>query len=151
MYIYLQTLEGWDKTPRIFIDLIGKIRQLNVHRLSFKLYAEDTDIEFNCILTKDCRLNTDIHSGDTVIINGHFTGEKLIVATVNDVPFNLSGNLQKDVLILTDTLNSMCSAQAQNEHISLDHYDTLQEILLEFKDAYHGILFFPDSFFQAGD
>lgn len=151
MYIYLQTLEGWDKTPRIFIDLIGKIKQLNVHKLSFKLYAEDTDIEFDCILSKDCRLNTDIHSGDTVIINGHFTGEKLIVTTVNEVPFNLSGNLQKDVLILTDTLNSMCSAQAQNEHISWDHYGTLQEILLEFKDAYHGILFFPDMFSQAGD
>ena len=151
MYIYLQTLERWDKTPRIFIDLIGKIKQLNVDKLSFKLYAEDTDIEFDCILSKDCRLNTDIHFGDTVIINGHFTGEKLIVTTVNKVPFNLSGNLQKDVLILTDTLNLMCSAQAQNEHISLDHYDTLQEILLEFKDAYRGILFFPDSFSQAGD
>lgn len=146
MYIYLQTLEGWDKTPRIFIDLIGKIKQLNVHKLSFKLYAEDTDIELDCISSKDCRLNTDIHSGDTVIINGHFTGEKLIVTTVNKVPFNLSGNLQKDVLILTDTLNSMCSAQAQNKHISYDQYGTLQEILFEFKDAYHEILFL-----QSGD
>ena len=146
MYIYLQTLEGWDKTPRIFIDLIGKIKQLNVHRLSFKLYAEDTVIEFDCILSKDCRLNTDIHSGDTVIINGCFTGEKLIVTKVNKVPFNLSGSLQKDVLILTDTLNSMCSAQAQNEHISYDQYGTLQEILFEFKDAYHEILFL-----QSGD
>ena len=141
MYTYLQTLEGWDKTPRIFIDLIGKIKQLNVHKLSFKLYAEDTDIEFNCILTKDCRLNTDIHSGDTVIINGHFTGEKLIVTTVNKVPFNLSGNLQKDVLILSDTLNSMCLAQSENEHISDEQYGMLQEILLEFKDTYHEILF----------
>ena len=146
MYIYLQTLEGWDKTPRIFIDLIGKIRQLNVHRLSFKLYAEDTDIEFDCILSKDCRLNTDVHSGDTVIINGRFTGEKLIVTKVNKVPFNLSGSLQKDVLILTDTLNSMCSAQVQNKHISYDQYGTLQEILFEFKDAYHEILFL-----QSGD
>lgn len=146
MYIYLQTLEGWDKTPRIFIDLIGKIRQLNVHKLSFKLYAEDTDIEFDCILSKDCRLNTDIHFEDTVIINGHFTGEKLIVTTVNKVPFNLSGSLQKDVLILTDTLKSMCSAQAQNKHISYDQYGTLQEILFEFKDAYHEILFL-----QSGD
>lgn len=146
MYIYLQTLEGWDKTPRIFIDLIGKIRQLNVHRLSFKLYAEDTDIEFDCILSKDCRLNTDIHFEDTVIINGRFTGEKLIVTKVNKVPFNLSGSLQKDVLILTDTLKSMCSAQAQNKHISYDQYGTLQEILFEFKDAYHEILFL-----QSGD
>ena len=56
MYIYLQTLEGWDKTPRIFIDLIGKIRQLNVHKLSFKLYAEDTVIEFNWILLIFCLL-----------------------------------------------------------------------------------------------
>ena len=146
MYIYLQTLKGWNKHPRIFIGLIGKIKQLNLHNLSFKLYAEDSDIEFDCILSKGCDLNTDIHFGDTVIINGHFTGEKLIVTTVNKVPFNLSGSLQKDVLILTDTLNSMCSAQAQNKHISYDQYGTLQEILFEFKDAYHEILFL-----QSGD
>ena len=77
MYIYLQTLEGWDKTPRIFIDLIGKIRQLNVHKLSFKLYAEDTDIEFKVsvkIKTSFCKFPDKLK------------GTSLTVATINFSP-----------------------------------------------------------------
>ena len=141
MYQYLKLLEDWDCHDRIFIDLIGKVTNLNINDFSFILWAEDTNIALDCILISSCNLNTDIHYGDTIVVNGQFINGKLRIHTVNKPPFKLSGSLQKDIIILTDTVNSMCSLQQQIEYISSDEREELQEILFDFKDKYHEILF----------
>ena len=141
MFHYLKTIEDLDNIRPNWsaFGVIGKIKNLKLPDLSFTLYAEDTDICLDCILSKSVELNTRLKNGDCIIVDGHYIDDKLIVYIVNKAPFDLTGSMKKDILILVDESHSIASVQGQNGYITPEEYEELQKAWLNYRDKYHEI------------
>lgn len=139
MYCYLKTIEDLNNIRPTWsaFDLIGKIKNLDVSNYNFTLYAEDTDICLDCILSKSVELNTMLNTGDCIVVDGYYIDDKLIVINVNKAPFDLTGSMEEDILILVDESHSIASVQWENGYIALEKYCELQKAWLNYRDKYH--------------
>lgn len=144
MYHYLKAIEDLNNIRPNWAahDVIGKIKSLKLPELSFTLYAEDTDISFDCILSKSVELNTRLKTGDCIIVDGHYIDDKLIVYSINKAPFDLTGSMDKDSLVLINEAHSINSVQFQNGYITSEEYEKLQKAWLNYRDIYHSRAFF---------
>ena len=146
MFCYLKTIEdlkyiedGWT-----CFDLIGKIKNIDLSNHTFTLYAEDTDIHFNCIFHKSAEIRTPLKTEKCVVIYGHYVNETMVIMTMDEAPFDLTGSMDKDTLILANEVNALCSVQSQNGYIPSKDYGILQELVFKFRDCYRDILFWRE-------
>ena len=164
MFTYLKTIENLDYlSPRDNLpNLIGTIKNLKNLRykyadyrrgvISFILYSDDTDINLKCELNKgltESYNNFPYHNGDTVNIHGVYLGEeKVCVYGIRPAPLGLTGNMLRDVLTLSQEINSLISVQGQNGYISENAWSKLQESLFEFRDIVKEINCFGGETFE---
>lgn len=151
MFHYLKTIESIDNISPSWVafNIIGKIKHIDLYNNEFIFYAEDTDIQFNCIPMKGWNIINEPNTNDGFILNGHYFNNDdlentLMVGSIKKAPLGLTGSMEKDMLILMDESNSIASVQFQNGYIKVEEYEELQKAWLNYRDKYHEILFFKE-------